>query len=115
MDERLEKALEFANYRTTLGTQKRNIRSRMQVLQTLHYKGGSFIADETTISFVNTLLQLKKASAIIVDTKDNPIEIEDLTDFQSSLVESYTQASNEYKVQMDKVKKARNIKKIMDW
>ena len=29
MDERLEKALEFANYRITLGNQKRNIRSRM--------------------------------------------------------------------------------------
>ena len=65
MDERLEKALEFANYRTTLSMQKRNIRARMQVLQTLHYKGGSFIANELTISFVNTLIQLTKTSAII--------------------------------------------------
>jgi len=115
MDERLEKALEFANYRTTLSMQKRNIRARMQVLQTLHYKGGSFIADELTISFVNTLIQLTKTSAIIIDIKDNPIEIDDLSDFQSLLIEAYAQASNEYKVQMDKIKKARNIKKIMDW
>jgi hypothetical protein len=33
MDERLEKALEFGNYRTTLANQKRNVISRMQILQ----------------------------------------------------------------------------------
>ena len=32
MDERLERALEFANYRITLSNQKRNIRTRMQIL-----------------------------------------------------------------------------------
>ena len=115
MDERLEKALEFANYRSTLSNQKRNIRSRMQVLQSVHYKGGSFIANEVTISFVGSIINAGKSSAIIVDTKDNPIEIEDLQEFQNILIDAYQQATNEYKVQMDKIKKARNIKKIMDW
>lgn len=116
MDERLEKALEFANYRTTLSNQKRNIRSRMQVLQTVHYNGGSFLADDRTISFVGTLLNnAKKESAIIIDTKDNPIEVENLSEFFDTLISSYNEASNEYKVQMDKIKRARNIKKIMDW
>ena len=115
MDERLEKALEFANYRTTLSNQKRNIRTRMQVLQSVHYKTGSFVANESTISFVNSLLAAEKESAILIDTKDNPIEIEDLNDFRDVLIGAYTEASNEYKVQMDKIKRSRNIKKIMDW
>ena len=115
MDERLEKALEFANNRITLGNQKRNIRSRMEVLQAVHYNSGSFIANPTTISFINTLIQLGKKTAVVIDTKDNPIEIDDLKEFQNSLVDAYYNASNEYKVQMDKVKKSRNIKKIMDW
>ena len=115
MDERLEKALEFANYRTTLSNQKRNIRSRMHVLQSVQYKSGSFIADEKTISFVDALLRSDKTNAIIIDTKENPIEIEDLENFKDSLISAYTEASNEYKIQMDKIKKARNIKKIMDW
>jgi len=115
MDERLEKALEFANYRSTLSNQKRNIRSRMQVLQSVHYNGGSFIANEVTISFVSSIINAGKSSAIIVDTKDNPIEIEDLQEFQNILIDAYQQATNEYKIQMDKIKKARNIKKIMDW
>ena len=57
MDERLEKALEFANYRTTLGNQKRQIRSRMNVIQTVHYEKGTFMADSHTIGFVNALIQ----------------------------------------------------------
>ena len=98
MDERLEKALEFANYRTTLSNQKRNIRSRMQVLQTMHYQGGSFVADAVTISFVNALITSNRQSAIVIDIKDNPIEIEDLQQFYNELINAYQQASNEYKV-----------------
>lgn len=115
MDERLEKALEFANYRTTLANQKRNIRTRMQVLQTVHYNAGSFVADERTISFVDALMNSSKDSAILMDTKDNPVEITDLADFKEKLISAYNEASNEYKIQMDKIKRARNIKKIMDW
>lgn len=115
MDERLEKALEFANYRTTLSNQKRNIRTRMQVLQSVQYNNGSFLADERTISFTSALLSAGKDSAIVVDTKDNPIDIDDLKEFLDILISAYIEATNEYKSQMDKIKRARNIKKIMDW
>lgn len=115
MDERLERALEFANYRATLANQKRNIVSRMKVLQKVHFKNGSFNADKETISFVKCLIDLKKTSAILLDTKDNAIEIDDLSDFLETLVSAYIESMTEYKIQIDKVNKARNIKKIMDW
>jgi hypothetical protein len=115
MDERLEKALEFANYRITLSNRKRDIKARMIFLQTLHHKSGTFIANEILIGFVDTLLRNGKKSAVIVDTNDNPIEIDDLEEFNDLLISAYIEASNEYKVQMDKVVKSRNIKKIMDW
>ncbi len=115
MDERLERALEFSNYRRTLSNQKRNIISRMQILQTVHYNNGVFFADPITISFVHALLQSGKTSAVLIDTKENPVEIENLIEFQETVLGAYNEASNEFKVQMDKLKKARNIKKIMDW
>ena len=68
MDERLEKALEFANYRITLGNQKRNIRSRMEVLQAVHYNSGSFSLI-TTISFVNTLINQAKRQQLLLIQK----------------------------------------------
>jgi hypothetical protein len=115
MDERLERALEFANYRITLGNQKRNIRQRMSVLTTIHYKSGVFQANPETIAFVKALLDSGKKSSIVLDTKENPIEIEDLQDLIDTLLSAYTEATNEYKVQLDKVKKSRNIKSLMDW
>jgi hypothetical protein len=115
MDERLEKALDFANYRQTLANQKRNIRSRMQMLQMVHYNNGSFLADAVTIGLVNGLLTANKKSAILLDTKETPVKIEDLTDFLNLLIEKYTEATNEYLTLLDKVNKARNIKKLMDW
>ena len=44
-----------------------------------------------------------------------PIEIKDLPEFVELLVGAYTEGVNEYQVQMEKLKKSRNIKKIMDW
>jgi hypothetical protein len=115
MDERLEKALDFANYRQTLANQKRNIRSRMQMLQMVHYNNGSFIADTNTIGFINGLLAANKKSAIVLDTKENPIKIDNLQEFFELIIEKYTESTNEYLTLLDKVNKARNIKKLMDW
>ena len=115
MDERLENALEFANYRITLGNQKRTLKQRTQVLQTVHYAKGVFYADSKTISFVKTLHDMGKKDAILIDTKENPIQIYNLNEFLETLVSAYTEASNAYKVQAEKIKKARNIKSLMDW
>lgn len=115
MDERLERALDFANYRRTLSNQKKNVISRMKVLQTVHHNSGAFFADANTIAFVNALIQAGKKTAILLDTKENPIEIADLQEFLELLVGHYVEATNEYKVQIDKLKKSRDIKKIMDW
>jgi hypothetical protein len=68
-----------------------------------------------TVGFVNALLTVNKKSAIIVDTKETPVEVSDLTEFLDLLVGAYTEATNEYKIQIDKLNKARNIKTIMDW
>ena len=71
MDERLEKALEFANYRITLSNQKSTLKQRALVLQTVHYNSGVFHADPVTISFVKTLIDKGKTFSIILDTKEN--------------------------------------------
>tara|TARA_B100001094_G_C18183546_1_gene802339 strand:- start:351 stop:698 length:348 start_codon:yes stop_codon:yes gene_type:complete len=115
MDERLEKALEFANYRITLSNQKRTIRQRMHVLQTVNYNKGVFNANPVVISFVKTLIDSGKQDAVILDSKESPIWIENLKEFLDSLLSAYTESTNEYKTQMDKIIKARNIKSIMDW
>ena len=115
MDERLQKALEFSNYTATINNQKRNIRNRFAQLQLVHYMGGVFIANQETISFLKTLIDLDHKNGIIVDSKDNPINVNDLKELLDKLVSAYFSATTEFEVGYAKIKKARNIKTTMDW
>jgi len=115
MDERLAKALEFSNYRSTVENQKRNLRSRVDSLQTITYNNGTFKADKSTISFVSTLINLNNSEIVIVDERNNPIEVSDPKEFLTTLVEAYNGSMNEFLAESKKLAKARSIKKIMDW
>lgn len=115
MDERLQKALEFSNYSLTINNQKQNIKNRVAQLQTVHHMGGVFIANPETIAFVKVLLDMDRKDAIVVDTKENPVRIPKLSEFLEKLVDAYTSAMQEYDIQYEKIKKSRNIKKLMDW
>ena len=115
MDERLEKALEFSNYALTINNQKRNIRNRVAQLQIVHFSGGVFVADHVTISFIKTLTDMKHKSFIVIDSKNNPITVKNLKELLEKLMDAYISATTEFDIENEKIKKSRNIKKIMDW
>ena len=115
MDERLSKALEFSNYALTINNQKRNIRNRVAQLQIVHYLGGVFLADHETIAFIKTLIDLEHKSSIVIDSKQNPISVKSLKELLDKLLNAYTSATTEFDIENEKLKKARNIKTIMDW
>jgi len=115
MDERLERALEFAKYRTTIENQRANLKRRFKAMCTVHHSNGVFTADQTTIAFVAALISNNTKNAVVVDKKDNPIEVKDLKEFQALLIDTYMQATNEYASEHQKLAKARNIKKAMNW
>jgi hypothetical protein len=115
MDERLSKALEFSNYALTINNQKRNIRNRVAQLQIVHYLGGVFLANHETIAFIKTLMDLEHKSSIIIDSKQNPVNVKSLKELLDKLLNAYTSATTEFDIENEKLKKARNIKKVMDW
>lgn len=115
MDERLEKALDFSNYRLTIETQKRNLKARLEALQTFMYNNGTWRADTNTIAFVHALIASGNTEAIIQDSRGNPVIVSDLSDFFTHLISTYNQSMNEFSIESGKLAKARNIKKIMDW
>ena len=115
MDERLQKALEFSNYNLTFQNQKQNIKNRFNQLQVVHYANGVFKANPSTISFVKALVDMGKSNTVVIDDKENPVEIKNLQEFLDELVSAYTSATQEYDVEFSKLKRMRSIKKIMDW
>jgi len=115
MDERLTKALDFSNYTLTLNNQKQNIRNRVQQLQLVHHNSGVFVANQETIAFIKTMIDLTHTAGVLMDSKDNPVKVTDYADLLDKLVNAHISAMQEYDVEYAKLRKARNIKSIMDW
>ena len=115
MDERLQKALEFSNYTATINNQKRNIKNRFDQLRLVHHAGGTFVANQETISFVKTMLGMNHTSGVLVDSKDNPINIKSFSELLEKLTDAYFSATTEYEAEYAKIRKSRNIKTAMDW
>lgn len=115
MDERLEKALSFSNYRISIENRKIAIRRRFDTMLTVYHNDGEFKANDITISFVSTLLQNGNTDSVIIDKKNNPIKIDNLEEFKTILLNAYFEATNEYQSEIEKLKKARDVKKAMNW
>lgn len=115
MDERLQKALEFSNYTATINNQKRNIKNRFDQLRLVHHAGGTFVANQETISFVKTMLDMNHTSGVLVDSKDNPVNIKSFSELLEKLTDAYFSATTEYEAEYAKIRKSRNIKTAMDW
>jgi hypothetical protein len=113
MDEKLKEALEFSNYRLTLNNQKQNLKHRMKTMLTIGFNGNMFTARLELLNFTKQLLDMNVSQYVFLDDNENPVMIDDLLEFHSRLLSAYTEALNEYFVENEKLKKMRNIKKLV--
>ena len=113
MDPRLEKALEFSNYADTLQNQKQILLHQFKENNHYYFNGGAFEVTAELINFCKLMQDLDKP-LVVLDTNQTPIEVEDISAFIQGLVNVYVQATNDYVVQYNKIKKARNIESLLD-
>lgn len=109
MDPRLETALQFAHYRQTVAKQRLNLRMRLENMLSYSENGGTFNIDRDLISFVDLLIRRELKEAVLLDARQNPVLIRNLETFQDKVLSLYIEATNEYLVENDKLKKARSI------
>jgi hypothetical protein len=110
MDERLQRALEQANYNLTIQTQKKNYQLRFQNATVYAAHGGSFVVTPELIAFVDTLIRNNMTDAVLIDERSNPIAVDDLQEFLTAIISVYQEASNELRVNMELLRKARTTK-----
>ena len=115
MDERLEKALEFSNFRLILATRQENLKLLMDNKMMLSYGGGLFKVDRELLLFIDMLIKANEEKFVFIDTNDIPILIEDLTEFGLKATEKYINALNQYYTSYQKLNEAREIRKVIDW
>jgi hypothetical protein len=113
MDEKLSKALEFANYTRTFEDQKTLLKEKY-FDSVIHFQnGGQFTVNQTLITFVNLLLQ-KNTSSILIDDNDNPIDV-DLQEFYDNIIDLYFQSTNSYFNKLQEMKSKRSIEKLVEY
>jgi hypothetical protein len=110
MDDRLQKALDHAHYKTTIAQQRENIKTRFQTALLYAHNGGIFTANSSLIGFVDALIQRGESEAILIDDKEKPVAVSDLSSFREQLFSIYFEATNEYFSEFERLRKARSVK-----
>lgn len=107
IDARLEAALDASNYRITLSNQRAAARLKLQ--QNLNYSinGGIFCISTELISFVGTLISRGRQDAVLLDVNKNPIEIPDLEQFLTTIIDIYYESTNDFLVEFKSIARAR--------
>ena len=113
MEERLEKALEFANYKQTLNNQIQKLKTRAEGMLVIAKNGGSFTIDRELISFLNYLNANKITEAPLLDDNNNPVLISDVPEFLKEVTRRYFEVTGDYLKEYQEIRKSRNVKTIL--
>lgn len=113
MDERLEKALDFSNYMSTLNNQRRVLLEQFKENTKQYHGGGQFTIDTTLMSHISTLAAVTNQS-ILLDDNNIPILVEDLTLFLKEISNKYDQSLSLYYQEYEKLKKSRTVEKLIE-
>jgi hypothetical protein len=115
MDERLQKALDFSNYRQTLAIQRKTLKEKINAKLMYGCNGGLFKIDRSLITFVQMLIDLGRVENVpLIDVNENPILISDLTEFKEEILDRYFTATYEYLEEYQKIKSSRAVEKLLD-
>ena len=114
MEERLQKALEFANYRQTLNNQLHKAKIKTEGMLTFAKNGGSFKVSQELICFLDYLIRNKITKQTLLDSNNTPVEIPDISEFLIEITTRYFEVTNDYLQEYQSIRKARNIKSILD-
>lgn len=114
MDERLKKALDISNYRSSFELQKKTIKEKLKSKLTFGYNGGLFKIDRDLICFVDFLIKNGRESNVpVLDSNSNPILVEDINQFKIEILDRYFSGCNSYFEDLEKLKKNRSVEKLV--
>jgi predicted HTH transcriptional regulator len=114
MEERLQKALEFANYRQTLNNQLQKIKVRAEGMLIFAKNGGSFTINRELICFLDYLDKQGINDVALLDDNNFPVQVDNVKGFLAEITKRYFEVTSGYLKEYQEVRKARNVKTIID-
>jgi len=115
MDDKLEKALDFSNYRQTLYNQQQTLKAKVINELLLTYQESIFKATPELIGLIKTIVDFNYPTVIIDDINENPVNIKNPAEFLENLIATYSKAKNSHYIGYAKIKKARSVKKLVNF
>jgi hypothetical protein len=115
MDDKLEKALDLSNFRQTLYNQQQTLFSKVEDLKLLTYRDRLIKTSGQLIALTKIMIDMKYNEFIVDDVNGNPVKIDDPNDFLENIVNTYANAKNEHFKGYEKIRKARSIKKLVNF
>jgi len=113
MEERLQQALEFANFRQTLNNQLQKLKIRSEGMLLFAEAGGKFTISRELICFLDYLIREGHTDATLLDDNNSPIFIADTSDFLKKITARYFEVTNDYLQESREIKKQRHTKTIL--
>ena len=113
MEDRLSKALEFANYRATLNNQLKRVKVRAEGMLMCSKNGGNFTINQQLISFLDYLNRLGLTETTLLDDNNSPVHINDLQIFLKDITTRYFEVTNDYLGEYQAIRQSRNVKTIL--
>lgn len=115
MQEQLDRALEFANYRQSFAIQRKTLKEKIDAKLTYGFSGGIFKIDRSLLNFVEMLINKGRTeNVVLLDINDNPILVEKLEAFRDEVFDRYFTATFEYLEEYKKIKKARSVETLLE-
>lgn len=108
-DDRLIKALAFANYKATMTAQRENLRLRFINAMLHAHNGGIFTVCPALFAMVDLLVRQGHQSAVLIDDKSIPIHVADLVGFLEDISSIYGEATNDYLAAWEALRKSRTV------
>lgn len=112
MDERLEKAYNFSNYRLTLESKIKTLKLKLKEQLLYSINGGVFEINLELINYLNLLEQ--QQNVILLDQKENPILFKEIEEFRQTVQQKYHAALNEYYTGMTELRKLRSVQAVVN-
>lgn len=114
MEDRLQQALAFANYKQTLNNQLHKLKIRAEGQLMFAEAGGKFTINPELICFFDYLSRMNMKEATVLDDNKSPILISDTADFLKKITTRYFEVTNDYLQEAKVIKKSRDVKSILD-
>jgi len=115
MNEKIQSALEFADYHKSLTVQRQYLKEKLDSDLTFGYNGGIFKIDQSLINFTKFLIDSDRIENVpILDANKNPTIIKNIVEFHSTILDRYFSSTYSYIDKAEELKKARSVKDLSE-